>query len=112
METLADYGTVQYFGVNVFSTGIFRAWFGLEDDLAARQLASVLLFMVFALLLCERLAKRKASYSDSGTSNSSSRRTLTPVIGALVSLGCGLLLFFGFYLYFIQMLYWALFESI
>src|SRR5690554_3858798 len=24
METLADYGTVQYFGVNVFSTGIFR----------------------------------------------------------------------------------------
>lgn len=111
METLADYGTVQYFGVNVFSTGIFRAWFGLDDALAARQLASVLLFMVFALLLLERLAKSKASYSVSGTSKSSSRRTLTPVIGALVSLGCGLLLFFGFLLPFIQLLYWALFES-
>lgn len=111
METLADYGTVQYFGVNVFSTGIFRAWFGLDDALAARQLASILLFMVFALLLLERLAKSKASYSISGSAKSSARRTLSPGHGFLVSLGCGLLLFFGFFLPFMQLLYWALFES-
>jgi iron(III) transport system permease protein len=29
METLADYGTVQYFGVSTFTTGIFRTWYGL-----------------------------------------------------------------------------------
>jgi iron(III) transport system permease protein len=27
MEVLNDYGTVKYFGVNTFTTGIFRAWF-------------------------------------------------------------------------------------
>jgi len=26
METLADFGTVQYFGVDTFTTGIFRTW--------------------------------------------------------------------------------------
>jgi iron(III) transport system permease protein len=31
METLADYGTVQYFGVSTFTTGIFRTWFGLGN---------------------------------------------------------------------------------
>jgi len=35
METLADYGTVQYFGISTFTTGIFRTWFGLDDVSAA-----------------------------------------------------------------------------
>ncbi|MGB5012379.1 MAG: ABC transporter permease subunit, partial [Candidatus Dechloromonas phosphoritropha] len=38
METLADYGTVAYFGVNTFTTGIYRAWFSLGDRVAAAQL--------------------------------------------------------------------------
>ena len=37
METLADYGTVQYFGVSVFTTGVFRTWFGLGSSTAAAQ---------------------------------------------------------------------------
>jgi len=41
METLADYGTVQYFGVSTFTTGIFRTWFGLGDQGAAAQLAAI-----------------------------------------------------------------------
>ena len=110
METLADYGTVQYFGVNVFSTGIFRTWFGLDDALAARQLASVLLMMVFALLLLEKLARSKASYSLPSGSMSSKRRSLKPVYACVVSLCCGLLFLFGFLLPFTQLLYWSLFE--
>jgi iron(III) transport system permease protein len=31
METLADYGTVAYFAVQTFTTGIYRAWFSLGD---------------------------------------------------------------------------------
>ena len=34
METLADYGTVAYFGVQTFTTGIYRAWFSLGDRVA------------------------------------------------------------------------------
>ena len=43
METLADYGTVAYFAVDTFTTGIYRAWFSLGDRVAAAQLATVLL---------------------------------------------------------------------
>ena len=39
METLADYGTVAYFAVDTFTTGIYRAWFSLGDRTAAAQLA-------------------------------------------------------------------------
>jgi iron(III) transport system permease protein len=43
METLADYGTVDYLGVQTFTTGIYRAYFSLGDPVAAAQLASALL---------------------------------------------------------------------
>src|ERR671913_445206 len=50
METLADFGTVSYFGVQTFTTGIFRAWFSLGDPVAAAQLSAVLLAFVFIVL--------------------------------------------------------------
>ena len=43
METLADYGTVAYFAVDTFTTGIYRAWFSLGDRVAAAQLSTLLL---------------------------------------------------------------------
>ncbi len=43
METLADYGTVAYFAVDTFTTGIYRAWFSLGDRVAAAQLSAALL---------------------------------------------------------------------
>ena len=46
METLADYGTVSYFGVQTFTTGIYRAWFSLGDRTAAAQLSMALLAFV------------------------------------------------------------------
>jgi iron(III) transport system permease protein len=55
METLADYGTVSYFGVQTFTTGIYRAWFSLGDRIAAAQLAAALLGFVM-LLLADRAA--------------------------------------------------------
>ena len=62
METLADYGTVQYFGVSTFTTGIFRTWFGLDDAAAAAQLSSILLLFVFALVILEQASRRQARY--------------------------------------------------
>ena len=46
METLADFGTVSYFGVEVFTTGIFKAWFSMGDSVAAAQLSTCLLGFV------------------------------------------------------------------
>ena len=46
METLNDFGTVQYFGVDTFTTGIYRTWFGMGERVAAAQLAAVLLLFL------------------------------------------------------------------
>mgnify|MGYP000379545890 FL=1 len=54
METLADFGTVEYFGVVTFTTGIYRTWFGLGERAAAAQLAALLLAFVLVLILLER----------------------------------------------------------
>lgn len=66
METLADFGTVQYFGVPVFTTGIFRTWFGLGDSAAAAQLAALLMGFVFVLIALERWSRRRARYHHVG----------------------------------------------
>jgi len=62
METLADYGTVAYFGLGVFTTGIFRTWFGLGDSAAAAKLAAILMIFVFTLIVIERWSRRRARY--------------------------------------------------
>ncbi|MBR0682353.1 iron ABC transporter permease [Roseomonas eburnea] len=57
METLADFGTVQHFGVRTFTTGIYEAWFGMDDRGAAAQLSVALLGCVFVLLGLERISR-------------------------------------------------------
>jgi iron(III) transport system permease protein len=65
METLADFGTVSYFAVETFTTGIYRAWLSLGDPVAAGQLASCLLGFVFLILAVERTHRGRARYAAS-----------------------------------------------
>ena len=53
METLADFGVADYFGIPTLSTGIFRNWLAGGDKDAAMKLAAVMLFFVFLLTLFE-----------------------------------------------------------
>jgi iron(III) transport system permease protein len=62
MESLADYGTVQYFGVSTFTTGIFRTWFGLGEPAAAAQLSALLLLFVLTLIVLEQASRKRAHY--------------------------------------------------
>ncbi len=62
METLNDFGTVQYFGVDTFTTGIYRTWFGMGERVAAAQLAAVLLLFILWLILLERWSRGQARY--------------------------------------------------
>lgn len=66
METLADYGTVSYYGVPVFTTGIYRAWFSFGDPSAAAQLAALLVLFVALALLIERVARGQARFHETG----------------------------------------------
>ncbi|WP_043361676.1 iron ABC transporter permease [Belnapia sp. F-4-1] len=57
METLADFGTVQHFGIRTFTTGVYEAWFSLGDRGAASQLAACLMGLAAMLLVFERLSR-------------------------------------------------------
>ncbi|MCZ6886364.1 MAG: iron ABC transporter permease [Alphaproteobacteria bacterium] len=59
METLNDFGTVEYFAVDTFTTGIFRTWYGLGEPAAAAQLAAALMVFIFILILLERMSRGK-----------------------------------------------------
>lgn len=69
METLNDFGTVQYFGINTFTTGIYNTWFGMGDRVAASKLAAFLMLFVFVLILLERFSRRRARYYEATGSN-------------------------------------------
>lgn len=66
METLADFGTVRHFGVQTFTTGIYRAYYSYGDPVAAAQLASMLLGFVALLLTVERLSRGKRGFQSTG----------------------------------------------
>ncbi len=66
METIADYGTVAFFNVQTFSTGIYQAWFSVGDRAAAAQLALCLLFFALLLAGLERAQRGKAQRAGRG----------------------------------------------
>ncbi len=62
METLNDFGTVQYFGVDSFTSGIYRTWFGMGERVAATQLAAVLMLFILTLVFLEGWSRRQAKF--------------------------------------------------
>jgi iron(III) transport system permease protein len=108
METLADFGTVQYFGVPVFTTGIFRTWFGLGDAAAAAQLSAFLMTFVFLLIVLERWSRRRARYHHVGSR--SQPLQLTPLRGGkavLATLTCLLPPLLGLLVPTLQLGWWS-----
>jgi iron(III) transport system permease protein len=99
METLADFGTVSYFGVHTFTTGIYRAWFSLGDHTAAAQLSAALLGFVFLVLLIERKTRARAGFYNS--SHRKQLRNVYQLHGVWLPLAvafCAIPVVFGFLL--------------
>ncbi|MEO0490336.1 MAG: iron ABC transporter permease [Cyanobacteria bacterium J06659_2] len=105
METLNDFGTVQYFGVETFTTGIYRTWFSLGERIAAAQLAAVLMLFVLGLILLERWSRRQARYyQTSGRLQRSAQyqlglgHSLLAILACFIPIALGLLVPGGFLL--------------
>ena len=100
METLNDFGTVQYFGVQTFTTGIYRTWFGLGERPAAAQLAGFLLLFIIVLILLERWSRSRIKDQTSATNRF--KRIQKFNLTGLKKWGafflCALPVFFGFIL--------------
>ncbi|MBY0409451.1 MAG: iron ABC transporter permease [Burkholderiaceae bacterium] len=66
METLSDFGVASYFGIQTFTTGIYKAWLSMDNRLAAAQLATMLLVVVVVLLQIEQRAQKRMRFSVGG----------------------------------------------
>ncbi|SLN14348.1 Putative 2-aminoethylphosphonate transport system permease protein PhnU [Roseovarius albus] len=66
METIADFGTVAFFNVQTFATGIYQAWFSLGDRAAAAQLSLCLLSFALLIAGLERAQRGKARTAGRG----------------------------------------------
>ncbi|WP_244404251.1 ABC transporter permease [Fulvimarina pelagi] len=67
METIADYGTVAYFGVQSLAYGIYQSWFSMADRAAAAQLAFSLLVFALFLAVLERRTRGGARFESGST---------------------------------------------
>jgi iron(III) transport system permease protein len=99
METLADYGTVSYFGVQTFATGIYQSWFSFFDRGAAAQLALCLLAVALVLATLERRQRRHQRHHAAGRRFEAMQPVaLTGARAASAAAVCTLPVFFGFLL--------------
>ena len=99
METIADFGTVSYFGVPTFTTGIYQAWFSMGERVVAAQLAAALLGFVVLVLLLERLSRgRKRFHETSQRTRAPSRHRLSALPAAAATAACAVPVVLGFLL--------------
>ena len=107
LEVLNDYGVVQYFGIPTFSTAIFQTWFGMNDLNSAIKLSATLMFIVFGILILEKVLRGRKKYSYS----QAKVRPLTPIklkgAKAWSAFSYSLIIFLlGFLIPFIQLVDW------
>jgi iron(III) transport system permease protein len=110
METLSDFGAVDHFAIQTFTTGIFRTWYGMYDLSTAMQLSSFLFIFVAIFIFLERFERRRMSYSyANSTFKKTDSSSLEGFKNFFAFLFCFLPLFIGFILPIIELLNWAVF---
>lgn len=97
METLNDFGTVDYFAVATLTAGIYDVWLNMSSVSGAAQLASVMMTFVVVLIGMERLARRGRRFHNTGTKYSAlPDLQLSRTKSWFATLSCALPILFGF----------------
>ena len=97
METISDFGTVEFFAVETLTLGIFNLWLGMNDFAAASQVALFSFTFVFVLLGVELSArKRKQFYDTQIKSIKYLKNNLNKFQSFLAIIFCLIPIFFGF----------------
>ena len=108
MEALNDFGTVQYYGVETFTTGIYRAWFSFGDVSAAAKLSCYLMFFILCLLFSERWQRRGVNYSLQTISVEQKLKKIKGLHAFLAIIVCALPIMLGFVIPIYQLCAWLL----
>ena len=110
METLAEFGAVDFFSINTLTTGIYNSWIAFDDLAFANQLSFFLLLFIFALFLLENLSRKKAKYhfNSRGGFKQKKKLKLSNNKSFFAFLFCFLIFFLSFLFPLGQMLYWTI----
>ena len=110
METLAEFGAVDFFSINTLTTGIYNSWIYFDDLAFANRISSFLLLFIFSLFIIENLSRKKAKYhfNTRGGFKQKEKISLTGSKSFFAFSFCFLIFFMSFLFPLSQMLYWTL----
>lgn len=117
MEVLNDYGAAKYYGINTFTTGIFRTWTALEDLQSSIYLSAILVVLVFVLVLIVKWLRGRKSYNlktyNSNDQDEIYRKDLKGLKKIIFLTIVFVPILFGFLFPFLQLIIWGIqtFES-
>ena len=59
METLAEFGAVDFFSINTLTTGIYNSWITFDDLAFSNRISFFLLLFIFAVFILENLSRKR-----------------------------------------------------
>ena len=110
METLAEFGAVDFFSINTLTTGIYNSWIAFDDLAFANRLSFFLLLFIFALFIIENFSRKKAKYhfNSRGGFKQKQKIKLKGKKSFLAFIFCFSVFFLSFLFPLSQMMYWTL----
>ena len=110
METLAEFGAVDFFSINTLTTGIYNSWIAFDDLAFANQLSFFLLLFIFALFILENLSRKNAKYHFNTKAGFKQKQKiqLSGKKAFLAFSFCFLVFFLSFLFPLSQMMYWTI----
>ncbi len=110
METLAEFGAVDFFSINTLTTGIYNSWIAFDDLAFSNRLSFFLLLFIFALFIIENLSRKKAKYhiNNRGGFKQKDKIQLSGKNSFFAFTFCFFIFFISFLFPLSQMLYWTI----
>jgi len=110
METLAEFGAVDFFSINTLTTGIYNSWIAFDDLAFANRLSFFLLLFIFALFILENLSRKNAKYHFNTREGlkKKEKSKLSKGKSFIAFLFCFIIFFLSFLFPLSQMLYWTI----
>ncbi len=97
METINDFGVVDYFGVQTLTTGIFTVWLEQGNPGGAAQIACVILMLVLVLVTLEKISRRRSRfYAMTRSERRPTRTRIRGLAGAAATTFCAIPFALGF----------------
>ena len=109
METLAEFGAVDFFSINTLTTGIYNSWITFDDLAFSNRLSFFLLIFIFVCFIIENFSRKKAKYHFNSRGGFNKKKNYIVWKKSFFAfLFCFIIFFLSFLFPLSQMLYWTI----